>query len=215
MEETWDGLPVSPEPPYGAAVLVWARTPTGPLFLLLHRAHLESPDARDWAGGPPAGARLPGEEIAACAQRELREETCLEAEIAPTSSAPRTGRSTGWNWRYRVPSCSPKSTTASSGRPSPMSARWCGRTGCSYRLCGWRKHWPTRMVLPAEASQKPPGSRPHGDARARKPGPSAGGRVALAGHPLAAGMGGGPPLGASARAPARRLGHERHPLSCV
>lgn len=84
MEETWDGLPVSPEPPYGAAVLVWARTPTGPLFLLLHRAHLESPDARDWAWGPPAGARLPGEEIAACAQRELREETCLEAEIAPT-----------------------------------------------------------------------------------------------------------------------------------
>lgn len=78
MERTWDGLPISPTPPYGAAVVVWCRAGTV-RFLLLRRAHLDHAGARDWAWGPPAGARLPDEDVLACARRELSEETGLTA----------------------------------------------------------------------------------------------------------------------------------------
>ena len=73
------------EPPFGAAVVVWARTAEGPRFLLLHRAHLEDPAASDWAWGPPAGARLPGEAIDACAARELLEEAGLQGALQLTA----------------------------------------------------------------------------------------------------------------------------------
>jgi 8-oxo-dGTP pyrophosphatase MutT (NUDIX family) len=82
--ETWDRLPVSEEPPFGVSVVVWRREAAGPEFLVLHRAH-EGPEYEgDWAWAPPAGARLPGEEIAECARRELLEETGLRLECTPT-----------------------------------------------------------------------------------------------------------------------------------
>ncbi|HEY8552705.1 MAG TPA: NUDIX domain-containing protein [Thermaerobacter sp.] len=73
---TWDGLPVSPEPPFGATVVVY-RCGAVQEFLLLHRAHRGPDFEGDWAWGPPAGARLPGEAVFACACRELAEETGL------------------------------------------------------------------------------------------------------------------------------------------
>lgn len=78
LRVTWDGLPVSTERPYGASVLVWRTAGARVEWLVLHRAHQGPLYAGDWAWGPPAGARLPGEPVAACAARELREETGLE-----------------------------------------------------------------------------------------------------------------------------------------
>jgi 8-oxo-dGTP pyrophosphatase MutT (NUDIX family) len=73
-EATWDGLPVSPEPPHGVAVVVWRRAESGVEWLLLHRAHHGPEYAGDWAWGPPAGARLPDEPLEVCVRRELEEE---------------------------------------------------------------------------------------------------------------------------------------------
>jgi 8-oxo-dGTP pyrophosphatase MutT (NUDIX family) len=82
---TWDGLPVSPEPPYGATVVVFRQGPDGAELLMLHRTH-HGPDYEgDWAWTPPAGSRLPGEPIELCARRELLEEAGLEMEIRPTT----------------------------------------------------------------------------------------------------------------------------------
>jgi 8-oxo-dGTP pyrophosphatase MutT (NUDIX family) len=81
---TWDGSPIAAEPPYGATVVVYRVTPEGPQFLLLHRAHHGPQFEGDWAWTPPAGARLPGEAIESCAERELLEEAGLTANIQPT-----------------------------------------------------------------------------------------------------------------------------------
>ena len=82
---TWDGLPISPEPPYGATVVVFRRAAAGLELLLLHRAH-EGPEYEgDWAWTPPAGSRLPGEPIEACARREILEETGLDLDLEPTA----------------------------------------------------------------------------------------------------------------------------------
>lgn len=78
---TWDGLPISPDPPYGAAVVVYRREGGRVLYLVLHRAHFPPEFAGDWAWGPPSGARLPGEPIDACARRELWEEAGLELPL--------------------------------------------------------------------------------------------------------------------------------------
>jgi 8-oxo-dGTP pyrophosphatase MutT (NUDIX family) len=79
QQATWDGLPVSDQPPFGASVVVWRRKPEREV-LLLHRA-VGGPDFEgDWAWTPPSGARLPGEAIDETARRELREETGLELE---------------------------------------------------------------------------------------------------------------------------------------
>ena len=70
-ETTWDGLPISPEAPFGASIIVYRSGPQGIEFLLLHRAH-QGPDYEgDWAWTPPAGARWPNEPVDECARREL------------------------------------------------------------------------------------------------------------------------------------------------
>lgn len=74
---TYDGLPVSREPPHGATVIVASKSPDGWRYLVMHRTH-HGPDFEgDWAWTPPAGARLPGEDISVCAARELQEESGL------------------------------------------------------------------------------------------------------------------------------------------
>ena len=71
---THDGLPISPEPPYGTTVVVRAESPEGTRYLLLHRAHHGADFEGDWAWTPPAGARQPGEDVRQAALRELAEE---------------------------------------------------------------------------------------------------------------------------------------------
>lgn len=80
ITHTWDGLPVSPDPPYGAMIVVYRldeRDPDQREFLVLHRSHRGADFDGHWAWGPPSGARQPGEDVARCAKRELYEETGL------------------------------------------------------------------------------------------------------------------------------------------
>jgi aminoglycoside 6'-N-acetyltransferase len=77
---TWDGLPVAPDEPNGAAILV-RRTGTGE-YLILHRAHRGPGYEGEWAWTPPSGSRLPGEPVLAAALRELTEESGLV--VAPS-----------------------------------------------------------------------------------------------------------------------------------
>jgi SAM-dependent methyltransferase/8-oxo-dGTP pyrophosphatase MutT (NUDIX family) len=81
---TYDGEPIAEDPPFGASVVVWRRAGAGIELLVLHRAHDGPGYEGDWAWTPPAGARKPGEDLHACARRELKEETGLEAPIRPT-----------------------------------------------------------------------------------------------------------------------------------
>jgi hypothetical protein len=71
MRTTWDGLPISHEPPYGATVVVYRDRGRAPEVLLLHRAHHGPDHAGDWTWTPPTGSRLPDEPIDQCARREL------------------------------------------------------------------------------------------------------------------------------------------------
>src|SRR5438552_14246756 len=83
MEETWDGVPVAREAPFACCVVVWRRgVGGGREFLVLHRAHAWLDRDGDWAWTPPSGARQPGEEPDAAAERELREETGLDLPIS-------------------------------------------------------------------------------------------------------------------------------------
>ena len=74
---TWDGHPISPEPPHGAMIVVYRCSEGRPEFLLLHRRHNGADYEGDWAWTPPSGARYPGEPVDGCARRELEEETGL------------------------------------------------------------------------------------------------------------------------------------------
>lgn len=57
--------------------------------MLLHRGHHGPEWEDDWAWTPPAGSRKPGEDLTACAVRELHEETGLHGSPRPvvTSAA--------------------------------------------------------------------------------------------------------------------------------
>ena len=79
---TWDGKPVSPEPPFGASVLVYRRVHGELEWLVLHRRRAAT--GGDWAWTPPSGARLPDRPVDECAKRELWEETGLRVPIERT-----------------------------------------------------------------------------------------------------------------------------------
>ncbi|HET6910620.1 MAG TPA: NUDIX domain-containing protein [Mycobacteriales bacterium] len=81
MATTYDGLPISRTPPFGASIVVSCFIDGHRRYLLLHRAH-EGPNYEgDWAWTPPAGSRFPGESVDACAARELAEETGLSGVL--------------------------------------------------------------------------------------------------------------------------------------
>ncbi len=70
--------------PFGAAIVVYRRTPDLEV-LLLHRA-AEGPDHEGgWAWTPPAGARFPAEPIDDCAARELHEEIGVDLSPRPVA----------------------------------------------------------------------------------------------------------------------------------
>jgi tRNA threonylcarbamoyl adenosine modification protein (Sua5/YciO/YrdC/YwlC family) len=75
--------------PRGSTVGVHRAAAGGRQWLMLHRAKHGPGDEGDWAWGPPAGSRRPGETSLACARRELLEETGLDAEPIPAGG---TGR---------------------------------------------------------------------------------------------------------------------------
>lgn len=80
-DRTWDGKPVATTSPRGAMIVVVRQATAQIEYLLLHRAQNGPEHEGDWAWTPPSGARYPGESIEACARRELKEETGLEAPI--------------------------------------------------------------------------------------------------------------------------------------
>lgn len=67
----------------GPTIVVASQAPEGWRYVLLHRAHGGSAWDGDWAWTPPAGSRKPGEDVTACAIRELHEETGLLASPQP------------------------------------------------------------------------------------------------------------------------------------
>ncbi|NMP24216.1 NUDIX domain-containing protein [Sulfobacillus harzensis] len=83
---TWDGKAISPDPPFGATVVVFRRQPALSI-LLLHRAHHGAEYEGDWAWTPPAGARQPGEAVADAAERELYEEAGLRVPITACAAS--------------------------------------------------------------------------------------------------------------------------------
>jgi 8-oxo-dGTP pyrophosphatase MutT (NUDIX family) len=79
---TYDGLPIAPDPPYGAAIAVRRPAPDSDNeaeYLILHRAHHGPDYSGDWAWTPPSGSRQPGEAVLGAALRELAEEAGLVA----------------------------------------------------------------------------------------------------------------------------------------
>lgn len=81
---TWEGLPISPDAPFGTSIIVYRRAAQGVEFLILHRAHDGPAYEGEWAWTPPSGARLPDEPVDECARRELWEETGLTLPIHAT-----------------------------------------------------------------------------------------------------------------------------------
>lgn len=77
ITETWDGKPISKERPYGVTIVVYKKEKDNTKYLVLHRGHKGTGYEGRWAWGPPAGARLPYEDVFDCACRELVEETGL------------------------------------------------------------------------------------------------------------------------------------------
>ena len=81
---TYDGVPIAPDEPHGAAILVRRPAPetSGAEYLVLHRAHRGPAYEGDWAWTPPSGSRQPGEAVLPAALRELAEETGLKPDAA-------------------------------------------------------------------------------------------------------------------------------------
>jgi 8-oxo-dGTP pyrophosphatase MutT (NUDIX family)/RimJ/RimL family protein N-acetyltransferase len=82
LRYTYDGLPIAPDPPYGAAIIVRRPRPDGAHeaeYLVLHRAQHGPGYSGDWAWTPPSGSRQPGEAVLGAALRELAEEAGLVA----------------------------------------------------------------------------------------------------------------------------------------
>ncbi len=82
LRYTYDGVPITPEPPYGAAIIVRRPAPDGDHegeYLVLHRAQHGPDYAGDWAWTPPSGSRQPGEAVLGAALRELAEEASIVA----------------------------------------------------------------------------------------------------------------------------------------
>jgi 8-oxo-dGTP pyrophosphatase MutT (NUDIX family) len=84
LATTWDGLPISPEAPFGTSIIVYRKTQNDIEFLLLHRAHNGTDYEGEWAWTPPSGSRWPNEAVDECARRELYEETGLTLPLQAT-----------------------------------------------------------------------------------------------------------------------------------
>ncbi len=81
-----DETGMSPDPPYGATVVVYRRAQGQVEFLLLHRDPRDPDFAEEWSWGSPAGGRHPGEPPDRCAARELFEETGLRLQVRETDA---------------------------------------------------------------------------------------------------------------------------------
>lgn len=77
QEHPGDDRIMAGDPPFGATVVVYRRTPDLEV-LVLHRAGNGPDYDGDWAWTPPAGARFPAEPVDDCAARELHEEVGLD-----------------------------------------------------------------------------------------------------------------------------------------
>jgi 8-oxo-dGTP pyrophosphatase MutT (NUDIX family) len=73
--------------PNGAMVAVFSQSPEGRRYLLLHNVDYALEQTGDWAWGSPSGCLEPDEDIAACAARELFEETGIRATPVPVVTA--------------------------------------------------------------------------------------------------------------------------------
>ena len=91
LRTTWDGLFISEEAPHGVTVVVLRRG-VGDIgddteYLVLRRAGAVRIEG-DWVWGPPAGVRLPGEDVDACAARELDDRTGLRLPVHRVTGEP-------------------------------------------------------------------------------------------------------------------------------
>jgi RimJ/RimL family protein N-acetyltransferase/8-oxo-dGTP pyrophosphatase MutT (NUDIX family) len=88
LRYTYDGVPIAPDEPYGAGIVVRR----GGEYLILHRAHHGPGYEGDWAWTPPSGCRQPGEAVLGAALRELAEESGIVAAAADLRALDLSGR---------------------------------------------------------------------------------------------------------------------------
>jgi 8-oxo-dGTP pyrophosphatase MutT (NUDIX family) len=88
LRYSYDGVPIAPDEPYGAAIVVRR----GAEYLILHRAHHGPGYEGDWAWTPPSGCRQPGEAVLRAALRELAEESGIVASPASLRVLDLSGR---------------------------------------------------------------------------------------------------------------------------
>lgn len=88
LQYSYDGVPIAPDEPHGAAIVVRR----GREYLILHRAHHGPAYEGDWAWTPPSGCRQPGEAVLGAALRELAEESGIVAAAADLRVLDLSGR---------------------------------------------------------------------------------------------------------------------------